>query len=146
MKAFVELLILCISLFSWVWNSSFVFPNWILFTMFMRSASNLSRSSCRGRHFRDLNQYLFKLREVYFSLKSIWWLSKHESQSHRKSHVLLISSTFRYTTLCERIEHHISRIDYNHDLYICMFSQLINIHSSKFIHIYVCINWLLVML
>ena len=53
--------------------------------------------------------------------------------------MLLISSTFRYTTLCERIEHYIARIDYNHDLYICMFSQFINIHSSKFIRIYISV-------
>ena len=37
---------------------SCVFLNWILFTMSMRSASNLSRSLCCGGHFRDLSPYL----------------------------------------------------------------------------------------
>ena len=32
--------------------------------------------------------------------------------------VLLISSTFRYTTLYERIERYTARIDYNQDFYI----------------------------
>ena len=43
-----------------------------------------------------------------------------------ESYVLLICPTFRYATLCERIEHFTARIDYNQDL---------------FIYIYVCIKY-----
>ena len=64
----------------------------------------------------DQPLYIFKLSEVYSSLKSVWWSRKRETQSHRKNHVLLISSTFRYTTLCKRIEHYTARIGYNQDL------------------------------
>ena len=43
-----------------------------------------------------------------------------------ESYVLLICPTFRYATLCERIEHYTARIDYNKDLFI-------------YIYIYICI-------
>ena len=35
--------------------------------------------------------------------------------------VLLICPTFRYATLCERIEHYTARIDYNQDLFIYIY-------------------------
>ena len=43
------------------------------------------------------------------------------TQSRRKSCVLLITSFFRYTTLCERIEQYTARIDYNQDLFIYIY-------------------------
>ena len=41
--------------------------------------------------------------------------------------ILLISSTFRYTTLCERIEPYTAKIDYNQDIYvyICSFIKIV---------------------
>ena len=48
-----------------------------------------------------------------------------ETQSRRKSYVLLISSTFRYTQLCKHINHYTLRTDYNYELYhfiiLCIF-------------------------
>ena len=38
-----------------------------------------------------------------------------------ESYVLLICPTFRYATLCERIEHYTARIDYNQDLLIYIY-------------------------
>ena len=38
-----------------------------------------------------------------------------------ESYVLLICPTFRYVTLCERIEHYTARIDYNQDLFIYIY-------------------------
>ena len=38
-----------------------------------------------------------------------------------ESYVLLICPTFRYATLCERIEHYTVRIDYNQDLFIYIY-------------------------
>ena len=38
-----------------------------------------------------------------------------------ESYVLLICPTFRYATLCERIEHYTARIDYNQDLFIYIY-------------------------
>ena len=38
-----------------------------------------------------------------------------------ESYVLLICPTFRYATLCERIEHYTARIDYNKDLFIYIY-------------------------
>ena len=43
-----------------------------------------------------------------------------------KSYVLLICPTFRYTTLCERIEHYTARIDYNQDLFIYPFLNILS--------------------
>lgn len=47
---------------------------------------------------------------------------KRQTQSRRKVMSLLITRTFRYTTLCEHIEHCTARIDYNQDfIYIYIF-------------------------
>ena len=41
-----------------------------------------------------------------------------------ESYVLLICPTFRYATLCERIEHYTARIDYNQDLLIYIYMYI----------------------
>ena len=47
--------------------------------------------------------YIFKLSEVYSPLKSVWWLRKHETPSHRKSKCLIDESNFqRYICLTHK--------------------------------------------
>ena len=58
MKAFVELLILLMTLLSLFWNLLLTFLNFTLCTMSRRSASNLSNSLFCGGHFLDLKPKL----------------------------------------------------------------------------------------
>ena len=86
---------------------------------------------------------LFKLNKVYSSLKSVWWSRKRQTQSHRKTYVLFTSPIFRYTTLCDCIEHYTARIDYNQDILqrlvkkVCYNKYLVEIelYASSFVMI-----------
>ena len=72
MKAFVELLILLMSLLSLFWNLLLTFLNFTLCTMSRGSASNLSNSLFCGGHFLDLKPKLLLVTTLLlsFSLRS----------------------------------------------------------------------------
>ena len=51
-----------------------------------------------------------------------------ETQSEKV--VLLISSTFRYTMLCNHIKHYTAGIDYNQDFYIYIYIVITSYYIS----------------
>ena len=77
----------------------------------------------RSRRFFQRYIYMYLKVEL---LNKTWLFCDSKFHAYaiiRQILILLISSTFRYTTLCERIEHFTAKIDYNQDIHIIVLSS-----------------------
>ena len=74
---------------------------------------------CTLHYFTSYTIYKYININDYKSLSGDW--RKRETQSHRKSYVLLVSPIFTCTTLCERIEHSTESIEYTQDIYLSIY-------------------------
>ena len=125
MKAFVELLILLMSLLSLFWNLLLTFLNFTLCTMSRRSASNLSNSLFCGGHFLDLKP---KLLLVTTSLLSSSLRSK-KNAFHLIRLMTLSTFLIRLLRWFETVFHFPLHLNFMKGLFVCSKRLLLLVDS-----------------